>query len=220
MPQTLQALGVFGMFVLPGAVYILIREALLGVSNHSQGDRIVRLLAASGAVHLLVSSWWVGRIGRWVIGNADWKLTPGEAWTAVGYVALVVGVPALLAWGMGSRRTLLDQILLGSEADVLDLLPGQEPMPPSLLDWPVVRVRTTDGRWIAGVWGTVDASTSEVVRRPTGERDLSFVRTILVDPNTGTLGDASRASRLGGQAVIRSEVVELVEVVKVRDLRP
>lgn len=152
IPSTVQQVVVLLAMLLPGTVYQAVVERLRGprASLSQVESRVLRAIAVSAvldAVYALVAGPWLVDLatapGHGPVGAAAQE--PRQV--ALAALLLVVVVPAAVAWGeaMATRKR----------------SPARRDPAPTAWDWQFgrrtscfVRVRTTDGAWIGGWYGS------------------------------------------------------------------
>lgn len=206
MPATVQALGAFVVFVLPGALYVLVREWRLRISNDSQGDRIVRFLMASSVFHIVGTSWLIVKVRNLATALQANDLSTRQALLVFVWLVLLAVVPALLGYCLGTTTTKLDEVLLGSPEDVWQLLRSPRTQGNKLY----LRARIDKETWVVGIWGEQQARVSKAVfNGARSTTDLYLAARVDVDPSSGGL----RTATLGGDMIVPGESIDFVEVV-------
>lgn len=231
MPETLEALGVFLLAVLPGALYVWSFERIVGRWGIGLSDRLLRFAAAS-TIFLAFFTWplyelrseyvhhpSVGPGGKPTFANriADADDLPWWLFTLpVLYVALpiVAGTAAGLSVASRSPRW----------RRVGRVLAGRDPAPRawdylfSLRPAAVVRMTLKDGGgWLGGFYG----EDSYAAGYPEEPQDIYLERTYAMNQQDGSFvtDDAGHAVELGPGLLVRWDEVRFMEVFSEREAR-
>jgi hypothetical protein len=169
-PGDLTALLVLLVAVLPGSVYAWAFERQADAYGATRADRVLRSVAVSLGVHLLLA-WPSYRLYRTVVATGTPAVVPGRL-VAVGcaWLAALLLVPAIAGTVLGGLHTTRDsrrgwwlvrRLLPGPVEDMLLRVLVGPPRPPRAWDaaFPrdceqFVTVRTIDGETFMGWFGT------------------------------------------------------------------
>ena len=188
VPSTVVGVLVLVAAVLPGLAYTLAFERQAGDFGATLADRTLRFVAGSVIFHIL-AGWPEYWLYRTTLAGGN-KILSGQF--ALLWLGLVIAMTLPFAagtylgtlYGTRSRRTGWRRMLLR-----LALGPGVAPRAWDDLfsERPDIylRVRTTDGTWLAGLF----ASRSYAAGFPQ-DPDLLLEQAYQVDPATGELGEA------------------------------
>ncbi len=210
MPETFQALGVFILALLPGALYVWSFERLAGAWGTRFADRLVRFVGVSAVFHALIAPvtyrLWIEFV---ISGRLAREDVPLWLWPAA---LLYIAVPILAGTliGFGTRRGWR----------WTKIFTGPEPAPRA---WDHLFARRPDG-WIllhlkSGVWlggayaaDATGGQKSYAAGYP-DEQDLYLAEAAEVDPITGQFvyGADGRPKRTGSGILIRWSEVEHLE---------
>lgn len=224
MPETLEALGVFLLAVLPGALYVWSFERILGRWGIGLSDRLLRFAAAS-TLFLAVFAWplyylrseylhhrVVGGDGetRFVNRIADGDDLPWWLFTLpVFYVVLPIVAGTAVGLTVASRSPKWRRI--GR------VLAGRDPAPRawdylfSLRPAAAVRMRLKDdGRWIGGFYG----EDSYAAGYPEEPQDIYLESTYAMNQGDGSFvtDDAGHPVELGSGLLVRWDEVRFMEM--------
>lgn len=184
---TFQAIAVFLLAVLPGALYTWAYEREDGAWEVAFSDRLARFTGVSAMFSVLSAPviYWMYRmyIGPW--STEDTPQIPGWAWFIY---AIYVVAPAVLGYFVGRGAK--------NRRPWTRIFTGPSPAPrgwdalfrsPALTGW--LRLRLKDKTWIVGVWEDPD---DDAGARPGSyaagfphTQDLYLVDTCETDPATG-----------------------------------
>ena len=224
MPDTVEALGVFLLAVLPGALYIWAVERDVGRWGVTFGDRILRFIAASAVfqilyaapLYLLRSEYWHHKVtdpsGKVRFENriADGEALPGWLFLLpVAYLGIPILVGSLAARAArGSSRTSMA---------VARLLVGRDPEPRAwdYLFWQrpsgFIRARLKnddDHAWLGGLFGEY----SYAAGYPETPQDLWLEKTyVMTADGDFATDDEGNFLETGGGLLIRWEEIDLLE---------
>jgi hypothetical protein len=217
MPDSLQALVVVAVAVLPGALFMWAFERVVGPWGAGLADRVLRFIGLSAILHALLApvtyAFYRDYIHSGVLARAE--PLPWWMWfVPIAFVIAPIAVGAVLGIWVASRA--------GSGPAALYWLVGQ-PFPRAWdhlfrgceLGYVRCRLKATDEvgpRWVAGWWGS--ATVAGVERRSRVARyrdvqDLYLVQSLECDARTGMLlrdGEQVRPSSDG--LLIRWDEVE------------
>jgi hypothetical protein len=216
-PDSLLALGILLVAVLPGAIYTWAFEREAGLYGVTLADRMLRFVAGSTVMHLILA-WPEYLIYRFAIEGRDQILAGQFAALWIGLLVLAA-LPAAAGTILGelyatrtSRlgwRGLRRWLTANQERRLLRILLGRDPAPRAWDDLfseqlqCYLRVRTTSDRWLAGKF----AGGSYAGGYP-NEPDLLLEEAYAVDQETGILGRS-----LGYPLYIASGQIAWIEVV-------
>ncbi|WP_420848632.1 DUF6338 family protein [Protofrankia coriariae] len=213
MPETLQALTIATVAVLPGAAYTFTVERIVGAFGSTVSDRVIRFIAVSALFHAVFSVLTYiiycdyihtgklanGKISLWLIEitSLAYILIPiscglfvGTAWRKNWrWVRIVTGpAPAPRAW---------------------DHLFARGPQG-------YIRIKLKSGIWVAGFYGPSPTGLNSYAAGYPSEPDLLVSRTIEVNGATGDfiLEDGRPKSR-NSALLLRWEEIELLEFAEV-----
>lgn len=230
MPETLEALGVFLLAVLPRALYVWSFERIVGRWGIGLSDRLLRFAAAS-TVFLAIFAWplyhlrseylhhrVVGNEGkaRFVNRIADGDDLPWWLFTLpVLYVVLPMAVGAAVGLTVASRSPRWRR--------VGRVLAGRDPAPRawdylfSLRPAAAMRMRLKDGRWLGGFYG----EDSYAAGYPEEPQDVYIESTYAMNQEDGSFvtDDAGHPIELGSALLIRWDEVRFVEVLSEQEAR-
>lgn len=232
MPDTLEALGVFLLAVLPGAMYVWSFERVVGRWGIGLSDRVLRFAAAS-TVFLATFAWplyelrseylhhpAIDSTGERVYANRVADAEDLPIWLFA-LPLLYVGLP--IAAGTAVGRSV--RARSPAWRRVGRILAGRDPAPRawdyvfSSRPAAVVRMRLkSDGSWLGGFYG----SRSYAAGYPEEPQDLYLERTFAMDHDTGSfVYDADdRPVELGTALLIRWDEVLFMEFVSDGEERP
>lgn len=184
--------------LLPGAAYVWSFERQAGAFGVSFADRVLRFLAASVVIHVVLAiPEYV--LYRWALRGEDRidALQFGVVW---GWAVVLFAVPALVGSVLGglwkSRYSrfgwawIRDRVSADAERKLLKIVLGPDPAPRA---WDNIfsarpnvylRIRTVEGTWLAGLF----AADSYVAGFP-HEPDLYLEQAYSLDENTLELTD-------------------------------
>ena len=216
-PDSLLALGILLVAVLPGAIYTWAFEREAGLYGVTLADRVLRFVAGSTVMHLILG-WPEYLVFRLAIEGRDRILAGQFAVLWLGLLVLAT-LPAAAGTILGelyatrtSRLTwprLRRWLTANQERRLLRILLGRDPAPRAWDDLfseqlqCYLRVRTTGDRWLAGKF----AGDSYAAGYP-NEPDLLLEEAYAIDQETGILGEG-----LGYPLYIASGQIAWVEVV-------
>jgi hypothetical protein len=221
--DTVQGLVIGLGFLVPGIVFELGIERVVGYWRTSLADRLFRFFAesvifqaiAAPLTYLVLRHYAVLPSGRhstlWGQATHRYGHLPWLAWLAgVGYVL----VPFVLGFGAGSLvRAVpdgwLSRVLVGRD------------LPPRAWDYlfsrhpaGIVRARMKDGHWVAGLFTSTedDARIGYASSFPAAE-DLYLPIRVEIDPGTGEVRtDGGRPVTLPWALLLRRDDVDLLEI--------
>lgn len=224
MPETLEALGVFLLAVLPGALYVWSFERVVGRWGIGLSDRLLRFAAAS-TIFLALFAWplyelrseyvhhaIVGPDGKRTFVNriADGDDLPRWLFTLpVLYVALPIVAGTAVGLSVASRSPKWRR--------VGRVLAGRDPAPRawdylfSLRPAAAVRMMLKDdGGWLGGFYG----EDSYAAGYPEEPQDVYLERTYAMNQDDGTFvaDDAGHPVELGSGLLVRWDEVRFMEV--------
>ena len=208
MPSTTQALLVLVVAVLPGLLYVLSFERVVGSWGVALADRLLRFVAVSAVFHAALAPVAHTTYRRYHDGFAG-RVVPPWVWLVT---ALYVGLPLLAGSvvGTGYRRGRdWARVLAGDGAAprAWDWLWTQRPRG-------VLRLRLKSGEWIAGRFDTrADGRRSYAAGYPE-EGDLYISRGVVVDPLTGQISvdDRGWPVESGYSILVRWSEVEYLDL--------
>ena len=212
MPDTSQALAIFLIALLPGALYVWSFEQLVGAWGVRFSDRILRFLGVTAVFHALAApiTYWL-----WVEFVVSGRLRSGDAplilwFAAIAWVAVPIELGTLI--GRGTRKGLRwAKVFTGPNPAprAWDHLFGSTPD-----GW--IRLRLKSGRWLAGAYATMpDGSRSYAAGYPE-EQDLFLVEAIEVDPESGefVLDKEGEPVLRGSGILVRWNEVEYLDFIE------
>lgn len=207
IPDTVVGVLVLVVVVLPGLSYTLAFERQAGDYGATLADRTLRFIAVSAIFHIL-AAWPEYWLYRTVLADGR-RILAGQfalLWLAV-IVALALPVAAGTylgtLYGTRTGRTGWQQTLLRATLGPTVAPRAWDDLFSAGLSM-YLRVRTTDGTWLAGLF----ASRSYAAGFPQ-EPDLLLEDAYQVDPATGELGES-----LGYPLYIAAEQIAWMEVVR------
>jgi Family of unknown function (DUF6338) len=216
-PDSLLALGILLVAVLPGAIYTWAFEREAGPYGVTLADRVLRFVAGSTVMHLVLG-WPEYLVFRLAIEGRE-RILAGQF--AVLWLGLLVlaALPAAAGTVLGELyatrtartgwRGLRRWLTANQERRLLRFLLGRDPAPRAWDDLfseqlqCYLRVRTTGDRWLAGKF----AGASYAAGYP-DQPDLLMEEAYEVDQETGLLGRG-----LGYPLYIAAGQIAWVEVV-------
>ncbi len=217
-PSTAVGLVIALVAVLPGAVYVWAYERESTARGVTLADRTLRFIAASVVLHLLLA-WPAYGLYRWAIYRTD-VVGAGQfavLWLCLLLITLVpYGTGTVLGGLYATRSTrngwqrLRRLLSADHEARLLRVVLGRDPAPRAwdqlFSERPTayLRVRTTDGRRVAGQF----AEASYAGGFP-HDADLLLEQAWEVDQETGVLGDRT----LGYPVYMPASSIAWVEVI-------
>jgi len=212
VPDTIQALAVFVIALLPGALYVWSFEQVVGAWGVRFTDRILRFLGVTAIFHALAAPityrLWVDFV---LSGRLRSGPVPLLLWLApLAWVTFPVGVGTLVGWA--TRRGLpWARAITGPNPAprAWDHLFGSAPD-----GW--IRIRLKSGGWLAGAYARMpDGSRSYAAGYPE-EQDLFLVEAIEIDPQSGEfLLDTEGEPILRGSGIlVRWEEVEYLDFIE------
>jgi hypothetical protein len=183
VPETLQAIGVLTLALLPGALYTWSFEQQAGPWGAGLSDRVLRFIGASAVFQAVLAPATYELWGHYVKSGtiAAGKALPIWLWLVLlGYV----GVPLLAGRivGVGTLR----------RKAWASFITGRTPAPTAwdhvfstggLEAW--VRIKLTDGTWIGGAYTSGPRSLRSYAAGYPEHRDLYLAWTAEVDSKTG-----------------------------------
>lgn len=203
--DTLQAVVIFVLAVLPGALYTWAYEREDGAWEVALGDRLARFSGVSAMFSVLTAPLIYWLYSQYTTSWSNGPMVQIPAWVWLVYAAYVV-VPAALgtAVGRGARN----------RQTWTRLFTGPSPAPrgwdalfrsPALTGW--LRLHLKDGTWIVGAWeDPLDDDGARPGSYAAGfphTQDLYLVDTCEADPRTGEfLTDAQGIPLRRGIAVL------------------
>ena len=209
MVDTFQALTVFVLALVPGALYFWAFERQTGRWGVGLSDRILRFVGASALFHVAFAP-----ASYWLWANEWPKARDGEPlslwlWAlALLYVALPLVAGTVVGYGTHHNRTWAR------------LFAGPHPAPRAwdhLFEckgdgWVLLRMKS--GTWIGGVYGTIGGVRSYSAGYPEPQ-DLFLAVGIEVDPDTGefTVDEDSDIPLRPGGLLVRWDEVEYLEFI-------
>lgn len=215
MPDTFQALGVFVLALLPGAVYVWSFERQVGSWGVGLSDRVFRFIGVSAVFQALAAplTCWLWRTywttGRLASGDIPWRLRL----VPIGYV----GAPFLLGWfvGKGTR----------DRAKWAQAFTGPAPAPRAWDDlfsarpdgW--MRLRMKSGVWIGGAYtNDEEAGLRSYAAGYPDEQDLYLAISAEVDPESGEfeLDDAGNPVTRDSGILVRWNEVEYLDFLEAK----
>lgn len=151
MPQTLEALLIIAIAIVPGAAYRLSFEGVVGPWGTTLSDRVVRFLVYSAIFHAVLSLplyiIWHTVVIDGDLHSPEVPQSPALALIPIGYV-LLPGVFGLVHGLLAKNNR---GVLQDPHPTAREYLFGYERR-----GW--VRVKLTDGSWIAGFYGLSSAT--------------------------------------------------------------
>lgn len=218
-PSTGAALVIVLLAIVPGALYTWTFEREAGSWGVTLADRTLRFLAVSVVFHL-IAAWPEYVLWRYALAGASAEAVDAPRFAALWLAAVAMaGIPAALgtvAGGLYRSRTLREgwprlrkRLAPAAETWLLRMLVGPEPAPRAWDDFfserpkCYLRVRTTDGAWLAGKF----AAESYAGGFPE-EGDLLLEDALEVDEDTLQLGNS-----LGYPVYIRSGQIAWMEII-------
>jgi Family of unknown function (DUF6338) len=199
VPETLQALVVIVLGLLPGALYTWAFEQQAGPWGIGLSDRVLRFIGVSALLHAVLAPATYELWRRFIESErvAHGEALPPAVWLVPIAYVLVPLISGRIV-GVGTRK----------RARWATFITGAAPAPTAwdhvfstgdLEAW--VRIKLTDGTWLGGVYGkrTLRSYASGYPDR----RDLYLAWTALVDPATGEFEpDASGQPQLQPAGVL------------------
>lgn len=231
MPETLEALGVFLLAVLPGALYVWSFERVVGRWGIGLSDRLLRFAAAS-TIFLALFAWPLYELrSEYVhhpIVRADGKPTfvnriaDGDdlPWWLFMLPVLYVSLPIVAGTAVGLSVASKSP----SWRRVGRILAGRDPAPRawdylfSLRPAAVVRMRLKDdGRWLGGFYG----EDSYAAGYPEEPQDVYLERTYAMNQGDGSFvtDNAGHPVELGSGLLVRWDEVRFMEVLSEEEAR-
>lgn len=229
--DTLQGLVVGLGFLVPGIVFELGIERVVGYWRTSLADRVFRFFAESVALQAIAApvTYVVLRhygvlpfkasATFWPQLTDRYSHVPWFAWLAA--VAYVL-VPFLLGFGAGSL------VRLSPDGVLARVLVGRD-LPPRAWDYlfslhpaGVVRARMKDGHWVAGLYGrTEDERRAGYASSYPASEDLYLSTRIEIDPMTGEVATRDgRPITLPWALLLRREDVDVLELFEAEREQP
>lgn len=221
-PTSVTAIAIVVAAVLPGSVYIWAYERQASAWGVTLADRSLRFVAVSLLFHLVLG--WP----EFLLYHLAYEKVPSAtgrfamAWAAVFLGVAAPGAFGTVLGGLYSTRTSRDGWALlrrrlspERESQLLRLLLGRTPAPRAwdflFSDRPSVylRIRTTDGSWLAGVF----ASASYAGGFPQAT-DLLLEEAWSIDARDGTLGPTG----LGYPVYVAADQIAWLEVVRSEEM--
>ena len=211
MPETLEALAVLVLALLPGALYVWSFERMLGAWGVRFSDRVLRFIGVSALMHALAApvTYWV-----WKDLIRSGTLAAGEVSLVLWVVPLAyVGIPVVLGSLIGSatrRRRKWAKIFTGPDPAprAWDHLFASRPD-----GW--IRVKLKSGPWLGGAFARLGQIGSYAAGYPE-EQDLYLVESVEIDPDTGAFeyDDKGRPIGRGSGILLRWEEIEYLEFIE------
>ncbi|GIG40738.1 DUF6338 family protein [Cellulomonas phragmiteti] len=215
--DTVEALAVTLVAVLPGAVYTFAVERWTGAFGVSLSDRLVRFTAASavfvavfsGPAYILYQELVLTQ--RLATGDVHPLLLEG---IALAYVLIPAGAGALVGWGRRCGWRWASAVV------------GEAPEPRA---WDylwrhgrqgLVRAKTVSGAWLGGMYGTLDDGTRSYAAGYPEEQDLYLAQQLQVDPLTGEwkTDSAGRPLSAGPTGLLlRWDQIEFIEFLEMKE---
>jgi hypothetical protein len=202
MVSTFQALGVFLLAMLPGALYVWAFERQAGGWGLSLSDRLLRFIGTSAVFQALGAPITYVLYGTYVHSGrlARGAALPWWLWAlVVAYVVVPTACGHIVGHGTRRRRSWALKITGPSPAPrAWDHLFGRE----ALTGW--IRLRMKEGGWIVGAYAQSDTGglRSYAAGYPE-DQDLFLIETAECDPDTGAfVVDERGAPRLRGISVL------------------
>lgn len=217
MISSFQAAATAILVVLPGALYLFSYERIVGTFGVTLADRAIRFLAASCVIQAMFSPLTYFVYSK-LIRNGNLAAGTASPWLVAGVAAAYTAIPLIL----GS--------LVGTGSDrrwrVASLITGKAPDPRAWdFVWrrkkgAILRLRMKSGRWLGGIYGTVEGRSSYASGYPE-PGDLFLSRAVQVDPSTGEFlrgVDGSYLFHVGNPGLLlRWEDVEYVDYREVEE---
>lgn len=212
MPDTIQALAVFVIALLPGALYVWSFEQLVGAWGVRFTDRILRFLGVTAIFHALAAP---VTYRLWVDFVVSGRLRSGEVplllWLApLAWVTVPVAAGTLVGWGTRKGLAWARAITGPNPAPrAWDHLFGSAPD-----GW--IRLRLKSGTWLGGAYAKMpDGSRSYAAGYPE-DQDLYLVEAIEVDPESGDflLDQEGEPSLRGSGILVRWDEVEYLDFIE------
>jgi hypothetical protein len=212
VPNTIQALAVVVIALLPGALYVWSFEQLVGAWGVRFSDRILRFLGVTAVFHALTAPI---TYRLWVEFVVSGRLRSGDAplylWFAViAWVFVPIALGTLIGWGTRKGLGWAKAFTGPNPAPrAWDHLFGSAPD-----GW--IRLRLKSGRWLAGAYATMlDGSRSYAAGYPE-EQDLFLVEAIEVDPESGEflLDEEGEPVLRGSGILVRWNEVEYLDFIE------
>lgn len=216
--ESVQALLIASLAVVPGAIYTWVFERNDGAAGDRPAERLLRFVAIS----LLLSLVSTLPIGYWFYSQyyVTGALQRGDVPVLILYVCLgsVVLLPAILGWiaagyvkkGLPGASVLASRNRRPRGWD--HVFNGQR--------WSgKIRIKTTDGTWFIGLWSAQSSKNSMPGSFAAGypnDQDLYFVDTFQVDPTNGmpVVADNGTWARNGTAMLIQWSNVAFAEFMK------
>lgn len=210
MPNTVQALSVVVVALLPGALHIWAFERLAGRWGVGLSDRLLRFVGVSALVHALFAP------ATYLLWRFYWPLSqsghPLSWWMWLVPLAYVL-LPLATGTGIG----------LASRAGRtwVRVFAGPDPAPRA---WDYlfqgnrdgwIRLRLKSGTWIGGAFATTEGGLRSYTSGYPEAQDVFFATAADVDPDTGDFlftEDGTPRLRAGG-VLVRWEEVEYLEFI-------
>lgn len=191
MPGTLETLLVLGLAIVPGILFKVGYEAVVGPWGAHATDRLLRVLATSAAFHAVFAvatyTLWQQFIATGALASPDaeppeWLLLIPLAYIGIPYVVGIVfgKVVKQGPWILPDPHPTAREYLFGFQRE----------------GW--VRLKLKDGRWLAGSYGLNGTTGLKGYASQYGEArsDLMLSTLVQVDPATGewSLDEAGQLS--------------------------
>ena len=207
MPESIPALTVAVLALLPGALYVWAFERQVGRWGIGLSDRLLRFVGGSAVFHSFFApaTLWL-MADRWPAARASGHFDLALWCASVAYVGLPILAGTVV--GRATRR----------EASWARYLTGPDPAPRawdylfqgSHDGW--VRVRLRSGTWIGGAYVNANGRRSYAAGYPEPQ-DLFLAAAVALDPVSGEfLFDEGRVVVGEGGLLVRWEEVEYLEI--------
>ena len=217
MVDTFQALGVFLLALLPGALYVWAFEREAGGWGLGLTDRLLRFVGVSAVFHALAAPITYlaykdlvvsGRLAH--ASNVPWWLWP----VALGYVAVPAAAGTAVGNGVAAGKTWTRYVAGRAPAPrAWDHLFARE----GLSGW--VRLKLKSGDWIVGAYGRSGARDRSYAAGYPETQDLYLVDTAECDPSSGkfVLNQGGGPLLRGVSVLIRWDEVMYLEFITVQN---
>jgi Family of unknown function (DUF6338) len=197
MVNTLEALAVFLIAILPGAMYVWGIESVTGAWGLNWADRVLRFIAFSAIIHVLISpltyKFWNDYIATNYFGQGK-ELTLGMYEAAIAYVIVPFIVGRIVGHGAVAGNTWALRFA------------GRRPGAPRSWDhlfqanaqgWVILCMKS--GTFLAGLYsGPPNGLTSYASAYP-DTQELFLYTQVLCDPETGEFWNAEKLPLEEGQ---------------------
>jgi len=211
MPDTLQALVVILVGLLPGALYTWSFERVVGDWGIGLSDRLLRFVGVSSILQVVMApaTLWVWRTfittGRLREGDVPLALWP----VAIAYVALPIALGIVVGRGTLARAEWVHVFTGPSPAPrAWDYLFGLRPD-----GW--VRLRLKSGVWIGGAYTSNEDGIGSYAAGYPDEQDLFIAEAYALDPESGEfeLDEHGNVVQTGSAILVRWSEVEYLDFI-------